>query len=284
MTILSEIDFSVERMKSFSCMMNHTDIPSGDWIDRRFIRKRCPRHRHERVDRLLSGCAHYAKSDRPLFITAYNELCRVEMSGGRILEVCCGAGELAREVARAFPKAELVAMDRYPEAGRAIREAAQHEGLANARYQCGDALRLTGFADASLDLVYGQATLHHLAHDTAAVRREFSRVLKPGGRLVFIFEPLGHNPAWSMIRAYRVARMRMPDESNVFLQQLKEIAESFSSCEVQVFNLLGYPFKGLGRFAGQSLVNLIYRFDGALMRGWPRLAPLAANFNVVFTK
>jgi SAM-dependent methyltransferase len=239
---------------------------------------------NERVERMLSGCAHYAKSDRPLFITAYNELCRVEMNGGRILEVCCGAGELAREVARAFPKAEVVAMDRYPEAGRAIREAAQREGLANARYQCGDALRLTGFADASLDLVYGQATLHHLAHDTGAVRREFSRVLKPGGRLVFIFEPLGHNPAWSMIRAYRVARIRMPDESNVFLQQLEEIAESFSSCEVQVFNLLGYPFKGLGRFAGQSLVNLIYRFDGALMKGWPRLAPLAANFNVVFTK
>jgi SAM-dependent methyltransferase len=239
---------------------------------------------NERVERLLAGCAHYAKSDRPLFISAYNELCREDLTGGAIVEICCGLGELAREVARAFPKAQVVAMDRYPEAGRALREAAAREGLANARFECGDALRLTQFGDASVDLLYGQATLHHLAHDTGALSREYARVLKPGGRLLFIFEPLGHNPVWSMVRAYRVSRGGLPDESNVFLPQLEEIAGHFRACEVQLFNLFGYVFKGLGRLAGPSLVNLIYRLDGALMKGRPRLARLAANFNVVFTK
>lgn len=239
---------------------------------------------NERAKLLLAACAHYPKSDRPLFIAGYNELCRIDLNGGKILEVCCGLGELTREMARAFPTAEVIGMDRYPEAGRAIVEARDKEGVANAGYQCGDALRLTGFADASLDLVYGQATLHHLAHDTEAVRKEFSRVLKPGGRLVFIFEPLGHNPVWAMIRAYRIARAQMGDESNLVMPQLNEIAQSFSKCEIQLFNLFGYPFKSLGRLAGESMMDFIYRIDGTIMQRWPGLAPLAANFNVVFTK
>lgn len=238
----------------------------------------------ERVRRLLAGCAHYAQSDRPLFVSAYNELCRVDLTGRQVLEVCCGLGELARELARVFPEAHLVAMDRYPEAGRALREVVDSEKLVNARYECGDAFRLKSFADSSLDLVYGQATLHHLAHDIASARAEFLRVLKPGGRLIFIFEPLGHNPVVSMIRAYRVTRMRMPDESNLFLEQIQELAKGFACCEMQVFNLLGYPFKGLGRFAGQGLVDFIYRFDASLMKLRPGFAALAANCNLVLTK
>jgi SAM-dependent methyltransferase len=239
---------------------------------------------NERVQSLLSACAHYGKSDRPIFVAGYNELCRLDLSGGRVLEVCCGYGQLAREMARVFPAAEIIAMDRYPDAGRALVEAREKEGVTNARYQCGDALRLDGFADASVDLIYGQATLHHLAHDTDSLRKEFSRVLKPGGRVVFIYEPLGHNPLWAMIRAYRIARARMGDESNVVVGQLDEIAQSFSQYEIQLFNFLGYPFKSLGRLAGESMMEFVFRMDAAVMQRWPRLAPLAANFNVIFTK
>jgi len=145
-------------------------------------------------------------------------------------------------------------------------------------------LRLTAIPDGSLDLVYGQATLHHLAHDTDAAGKEFSRVLKPGGRLLFIYEPLGHNPLWAMTRAYRVARFKMVDESNIVLSQLEEVARTFSRCEVQPFNLAGYPMKYLGRFAPSACIDLVHRFDQAAMRRWPSLAPLAANFNVLFTK
>jgi SAM-dependent methyltransferase len=239
---------------------------------------------NRRVEMMLSGCAHYRKSDLPLFIGGYNELCREDMDGGKILEICCGAGELAKAMARAFPKSEVIAMDRYMGAGWAIKEAEKKEGLSNARYQCGDALRLTGFSDASLDLVYGQATLHHLAHEVEAVRSEFSRVLKPGGRLIFIYEPLGHNPLWAMIRAWRITRSQMVDESNVFVPQLESIAQSFTSCRLYPFNLLGYPLKSLGRFAGLPFINLIYAVDVSLMKRSRAMARMAANFNIVFTK
>jgi SAM-dependent methyltransferase len=238
----------------------------------------------DRVRVLLSGCAHYQRSDLPLFLAAYNELCRLDLDGGRILEICCGAGDLAAGMARVFPKTEVTAMDRYPDAGRAVKDAATKDGLHNVRFQCGDALRLTGFADASLDLLYGQATLHHLAHDLDAVRDEFSRVLKPGGRLIFIYEPLGHNPLWAMIRAWRNAKSQMPDESNVFVPQVQWIAQSFSSCNIQPFNFIGYPLKSFGRLACLPLVHFVHTLDLAFMKRSPLLTRMAANFNVVFVK
>jgi SAM-dependent methyltransferase len=187
-------------------------------------------------------------------------------------------------MARIFPKSEVIALDCYPEAGGALKETAAKLGLHNARYICGDALRLTEFADASLDLVYGQATLHHLAHDTGRLREEVWRVLKLGGRLIFLYEPFGHNPLWAMIRAWRMARSQMPDESNLFVPQIDYIAQAFTSCQIQPFNLFAYPLKALDGLASVPLVNSIHRIDTWAMKKSPRLASMAANFNVIFTK
>ena len=43
------------------------------------------------------------------------------------------------------------------------------------------------FEDASFDLVYGRAVLHHIG-DLSAATAEFFRVLKPGGRVAFVRE------------------------------------------------------------------------------------------------
>lgn len=250
----------------------------------RFVCSGQVRPADDRVANMVSACAHYFRSDIPMFVSGYNELCRNDLSGGRALEICCAVGELALGLGRAFPQAEVLAMDRYPEGGSAIREAQKSGRDANVRYVCGDAMNLVGFADESLDLVFGQAALHHLGHDTDRLRKECSRVLKPGGRLVFIFEPLGMNAIFAMIRAFNIARAGWGDESNVAMCQLQEIAQSFSSCEVHPFNFIGYPFKALGRFAGTGFSRRIYSLDQALMRRSERFARWAANFNVVYTK
>src|SRR6516162_6993667 len=47
------------------------------------------------------------------------------------------------------------------------------------------------FADASLDMIFGVAILHHL--DLARAMQEIHRVLRVGGKILFV-EPLRHNP------------------------------------------------------------------------------------------
>lgn len=53
------------------------------------------------------------------------------------------------------------------------------------------------FEDNSMDLVYGQAIVHHL--DIEIFMREIHRVLKPDGKMLFV-EPLGYNPVAGLVR------------------------------------------------------------------------------------
>jgi hypothetical protein len=68
------------------------------------------------------------------------------------------------------------------------------------------------------------------------------------------------------------------------MEQLDQVARPFAVCEIQPFNFLGYPFKYLGRLAGQSAIDFIYRLDEGLMRRSSSCALRAANFNAVFTR
>jgi hypothetical protein len=61
------------------------------------------------------------------------------------------------------------------------------------------------------------------------------------------------------------------------------MAKGFTSCEVQMFNLLGYPMKGVSdRF--QILSNAVQRLDAYLFKAFPKLLRYGANCNVIFTK
>src|SRR3546814_1101008 len=64
------------------------------------------------------------------------------------------------------------------------------------------------FPDDSFDLVFGSGIIHHLDIDRAF--GEIARVLRPGGRAVFI-EPLGLNPAIELYRRFTPSA-RTPDE------------------------------------------------------------------------
>src|SRR3546814_15436315 len=67
----------------------------------------------------------------------------------------------------------------------------------------------TSFPDASFDRIGGSGILHHLDLDSAYA--EIARLLKPGGRAVFL-EPLGHNPLYHAYRD-RPPPMRTENEN-----------------------------------------------------------------------
>ncbi|MCH7227986.1 class I SAM-dependent methyltransferase [Haloferula sp. A504] len=230
---------------------------------------------------MLPAVGGFPPSDRGLFLAGYGELCRVDLSGRRALEICGGFGKLAAGLATAYPEAEIIGLDLYAASGPEIEERLRE--LPGLSYVAGDAFDLSRYEDESFDLVFGQAALHHLAHDIDGLRREVTRVLKPGGRFVFIFEPLGHNPLFAAIRAWRFALAESGDESNLYFSQFEKLAQGFSKCEVQCFNILGYPMKALSDRM-QSLAELVQRIDHRLMSWFPALKKYAANCNLVLTK
>jgi ubiquinone/menaquinone biosynthesis C-methylase UbiE len=99
-----------------------------------------------------------------------------------------------------------------------------------------DAHRLE-FSDASFDLVFGTAILHHLHLPGAA--REIHRVLKPGGRIFFI-EPLRHNPVGRVIR-WATPRARTPEELPLGRPELRLLATYFKTENyyVEMFTVVG---------------------------------------------
>lgn len=230
---------------------------------------------------MLPGTGGFPKSDRNLFLAGYSELCRVDLSGKRALEICGGGGKLAAMLARTFPEATVTGLDLYEASGPELDELKSR--LPGLSFVAGDAFDLSRFADESFDLVWGQAALHHLSHDLDGLSRQVARVLKPGGRLVFIFEPMGHNLPVTAIRAMRMAKHELGDESNLYLSQFERMALWFGDCEVQMFNLLGYPMKAFSdRFA--ILCDAVQRLDAWVFRICPKLLRYGANCNIVFTK
>jgi SAM-dependent methyltransferase len=120
-----------------------------------------------------------------------------DLRGRAALDYGCGHGMAAVVLARGG--ADVTAFDLSPGYVAEAERRAAVNGVP-ARFVVADGERLP-FPDASFDVVWGHAVLHHLDPDAAG--RELRRVLKPGGRAVFC-EPWGGNPVLDF------ARRRLP--------------------------------------------------------------------------
>lgn len=117
--------------------------------------------------------------------------------GKTVLDYGCGPGYLTPYL---FERgaAHLTGIDVSEGEIEQAREGAAREGFADrSRFLAVDA-HATGFPDDSFDLIVGASILHHL--DLQVALEELRRILKPGGRAVFL-EPLWHNPLLRVGRA-----------------------------------------------------------------------------------
>jgi len=105
-----------------------------------------------------------------------------------ILDPFAGYGAIPAQLIRHFPFGRLCVSDNDPEKVKALRKALP----GNVQVACEDALRLTGIADASVDLIVtdppwgyhepiGDITLFY-----EDMLKEFRRVLKPGSKAVIL--------------------------------------------------------------------------------------------------
>ena len=97
----------------------------------------------------------------------------------RVLDVGCGPGLLAKAFAPHVR--EYVGVDLTPAMVAKAADIARAAGIANARFEVGDALALP-FEAASFDLALSRLALHHMSDPRRAIQ-QMARALQPGGRL-----------------------------------------------------------------------------------------------------
>ncbi len=103
-------------------------------------------------------------------------------AGARVLDLGCGGGHVAFAVAPHV--AEVVAYDLSAEMLAAVTGEARARGLTNLSTQRGSAESVP-FASASFDFVFTRFSVHHW-YDAPAGLREARRVLKDGGKAMFV--------------------------------------------------------------------------------------------------
>jgi ubiquinone/menaquinone biosynthesis C-methylase UbiE len=114
---------------------------------------------------------------------------------GQALEIGSGTGYFSLNLLQAGAIRDATATDISPGMLEALEANAKRLGL-EVRTEQTEAERLP-FEDASFDLVFGHAVLHHIP-DLDRAFSEFHRVLRPGGMLAFCGEPsrYGDRLAW----------------------------------------------------------------------------------------
>lgn len=111
---------------------------------------------------------------------------RAELArGGSALDVCCGTGDLALELARRVgPSGEVIGCDFSEPMLDLARAKATARGAPGVRFDYADALRLP-YEDESFDAVTVGFGVRNLA-DLDRGLAEMTRVLRPGGRLAIL--------------------------------------------------------------------------------------------------
>lgn len=116
----------------------------------------------------------------------------------RVLDLGCGPGVSALELARRLPDAQVIGLDIASGMLRQAQRYAARDGLAgHIPWVQADAARLP-FASSSLDVVTGHSFLY-LVSDRQGVLAEAYRVLRPGGRIV-LMEPNDRRFALGLLR------------------------------------------------------------------------------------
>jgi malonyl-CoA O-methyltransferase len=144
-----------------------------------------PRAARRRFERAAPTYAEASRLEAEIGVRMLERLDYLKIAPRRILDAGSGPSREARELRSRYPRSELVAVDfsvgmlsaeRAGLLGRLLKRKSRH-------LLCGDVTRLP-LALGTIDLVWSNMTLHWV-RDPLAAFKEFSRVLAPGGLLMF---------------------------------------------------------------------------------------------------
>ena len=112
--------------------------------------------------------------------------------GGRLLDLACGSGTLARAIKQHNPAYRVMGIDGDEDMLRRAREKSETAGV-SVEYNQGIAQALP-YADVAFDVVTSSLFFHHLtAKDKGVAFAEVCRVLRPGGTFILADWGRGQN-------------------------------------------------------------------------------------------
>ena len=191
-----------------------------------------------------------------------------DLRGKQIVEYGCGLGKLTVLLARSG--AHVSAFDLSDRSVAYARKRAAIVGVEDRitfNVTAGESLP---YANASFDLAFGKAVLHHL--EAAPAAKELARILKPGGRAAFS-EPLGTNPVVQLVRDHVPYPHKHDRGADIPLRRsdIDAWMAPFSSAELEGVQLFSMIERGFGF---NRKVPVLREFDRLLLERWPGLWPL----------
>jgi len=100
----------------------------------------------------------------------------------RVLDVACGPGEWALDLAFAYPEIEVIGIDISLQMIEVAREQARIQGIENIQFHVMDATKPLEFPDSSFDLVNARAIVEIIPRTVwPTLMQECVRILQPGG-------------------------------------------------------------------------------------------------------
>ena len=144
------------------------------------------------------------------------------------LDFGCGLGRLTRALADRFDR--CVGVDIAPRMVEGAREL--NGDRPECEFRVNPGADLTQFGDGRFDLVYSSIVLQHVPRRDwiEAYLREFARVLRPGGAIVFTLPshiPLVYRAQWRRRLYHALRRLGVPADTVYRRLRLQPIAMSF---------------------------------------------------------
>lgn len=156
----------------------------------------------------------------------------------RVLDIGCGTGQVTLLAARRAAEGHVVGIDRSAPMLAVARADAAAQGLANARFDQGDA-QVHPFPDAGFDVAISRGGVMFF-EDAVAAFANVRRGLRPGGRLVFMGPQRG-TPDSAYARATTALRplMREPSPASRGMGSLVDPARIRAVLEAAGFTGIG---------------------------------------------
>ena len=194
------------------------------------------------------------------------------LEGKKVLELGTGTGGTATLLAK--QGASVVGIDLLPfRLAEAKERATQHNVADAVNFSLMDATQLA-FPDNTFDVVISKSVLVFTAHTQTA--RECYRVLKPGGKAIFIENMRNHPAVW----LYRKMWLKYSRKLHYFsVRDIETVGAEFNTLEHREFHLFavgalfwqkGIPIPAFYRWTLRHLNTM----DAYLLRRFPKLKNL----------